>query len=288
MNAPAVEVRDLTYRYPGNASATLDAMSFVVEQGEVFGFLGPSGAGKTTAQRAVVGLLEGWSGSIDVLGRDHRSWGRRLHDRIGVAFELPVGYPRLSVREDLTHFGRLHGGPVRQPAPVLEQVGLTAAADVPVRSLSKGMRVRLNIARALLHEPDLLFLDEPTSGLDPVNAAAIRSLIRAQQAAGRTIFLTTHDMATAAAVCDRVAFVMEGRIVACERPRTLRLAASVDRRIRVEYRSTDGPATATFALGDATDAAALATLVGSGDVETVHTTEASLDDVFRAVTGHAL
>src|SRR5690606_31174583 len=116
------------------------------------------------------------------------------------------------------------------------QVGLADAADRLVGALSKGMRIRLNLARALLHRPDLLFLDEPTSGLDPVTARSIRELIARERDAGATVFLTTHDMTTAGALCDRVAFVVDGRIVACDRPRALMLAGDAPRLVRVEHR----------------------------------------------------
>jgi fluoroquinolone transport system ATP-binding protein len=285
MDEPVIRVEDLHYTYPARPAPAVAGLSFEVGRGEVFGFLGPSGAGKTTTQRAVIGLLDGWTGEIDVLGRPRRAWGTEIYDRIGVSFELPVGYPRLTGREDLTHFGYLHGGISRDPGELLAAVGLGDAADVAVGSYSKGMRVRLNLARALLHEPDLLFLDEPTSGLDPVNAADVRDLIRTEQARGRTVFLTTHDMATATAVCDRVAFVVDGRIVACESPRVLQMTHGV-REIRVEYRDNGRLHAATYPLGQAPDD--LVAMLASGQVETVHTTEASLDDVFVRVTGQSL
>lgn len=281
----AIRVHDLHYTYPGAGAPAVDGLSFEVRAGEVFGFLGPSGAGKTTTQRAIIGLVEGWTGDIEVLGRPRADWGTDLYDRIGVAFELPVGHPRLTGREDLAHFAQLHGVPSRDPAELLDAVGLGHAADVAVGAYSKGMRVRLNLARALLHEPELLFLDEPTAGLDPVNAAEVRGLVRAEQARGRTVFLTTHDMATATAVCDRVAFVVDGRIAACESPRALQLAHG-GRQVRVEYRTESGLATAAFPLGEVPDE--MLHLLGSDRVETVHTTEASLDDVFAAVTGRSL
>jgi fluoroquinolone transport system ATP-binding protein len=280
-----IAVDDLRYTYPGQIRPAVDGMTFQVARGEVFGFLGPSGAGKTTTQRAVIGLLEGWTGAIEVLGKPLADWGRELYDHIGVSFELPVGYPRLTGREDLAHFAHLHRRPSHDPDGLLAAVGLGDAADAPVASYSKGMRQRLNLARALLHDPEVLFLDEPTSGLDPVNAEQVRALIRAEQARGRTIFLTTHDMGTATAVCDRVAFVVDGRIALCESPRDLRLAHG-RRELRVEYRTDGGIARAVFPLDQPSDE--LQALLASGRVETVHTAEASLDDVFAAVTGQPL
>jgi fluoroquinolone transport system ATP-binding protein len=147
------------------------------------------------------------------------------------------------------------------------------------------MRVRLNVARALLHRPDLLFLDEPTSGLDPVTARSIRALIANERERGATIFLTTHDMITADTLCDRVAFVVDGRIAACDRPRSLKLSNG-PRRIRVEYRTNGELQSQVFGVGEPDPE--LVRLLSSPGVETVHTTEASLDDVFVTVTGQLL
>ena len=282
MMTPSIRVDGLTFRYPGAGRRAVDGMSFEVRPGEVFGFLGPSGAGKTTAQRALLGLVEGWTGSVELFGIDRRRWGRELYDRVGVAFELPVGYPRLTAREDLRHFANLHRRPARDLDGLLDALGLAADADTRVGSYSKGMRVRLNLARALLHDPDLLFLDEPTSGLDPVNAAGVRRIIRDEQERGRTVFLTTHDMGTAEAVCDRVAFVVDGRIEACDTPRQLRLAHG-ERRLRVEYRDGAQVRVTSFPLHGAPTE--LVELLRSGRVETMHSTEASLEEVFGVVTG---
>lgn len=285
MTTPAIRVDDLTYRYPKRSEPAVSAMTFEVAAGEVFGFLGPSGAGKTTTQRAILGLVDGWSGTIELLGRDRREWGPELFDRIGVSFELPVGYPRLTGREDLTHFANLHRRGCRDPGEVLEGLGLGADADRPVGSYSKGMRVRLNLARAVLHNPDLLFLDEPTAGLDPVNVAVVRALIGAEQARGCTVFVTTHDMALAEGVCDRVAFVVDGAIRACDSPRALRLGYGKPT-IRVEQRTEAGLVTVDLPLEGSAER--LAALLASGTVETIHTAEAGLDEVFTRVTGREL
>lgn len=281
----AITVDDLTFTYPGGDRPAVHDMTFTVGAGEIFGFLGPSGAGKTTTQQIMIGLRTGWTGTVDVLGRDVRRWGGELYDRIGVSFELPAGYARLTVREDLSHFALLHGGAPRDIDDLLRAVGLGDAADRAVGALSKGMRVRLNLARAVLHRPLVLFLDEPTSGLDPVTARSIRELIAAERDRGATIFLTTHDMHTADRLCDRVAFVVDGRIAACDTPRALTLAGRPSQ-VRVEYREDGALRVRRFALG-AHDGE-LARLLSGGRVETVHTTEPTLDDVFVDVTGRRL
>lgn len=282
---PAIAVQDLRFTYAGADRPAVDGMTFTVETGEIFGFLGPSGAGKTTTQQIVIGLLTGWTGSVTVLGHTVRSWGPQLYDRIGVSFELPAGYARLTVREDLTHFAHLHDGVPRDLDALLDAVGLGDASDRAVGVLSKGMRVRLNLARAMTHDPQVLFLDEPTSGLDPVTARSIRAVIAAERDRGATVFLTTHDMQTADLLCDRVAFVVDGRIAACDAPRALKLADR-PRELQVEYREGAALHTRRFPLDTHRDE--LAHLLATADLETVHTTEASLDDVFVDVTGRRL
>jgi fluoroquinolone transport system ATP-binding protein len=281
----AVVVDDLRFTYPGGSRPAVDGMSFTVHDNEILGFLGPSGAGKTTTQQILTGLLAGWTGDVTVLGRGLRSWGRGLYDHIGVSFELPAGYARLTVREDLSHFGLLYAAAPRDIDDLLEIVGLAVAADQPVGTLSKGMRVRLNLARAMLHGPDVLFLDEPTSGLDPVTARTVRALIAAERDRGTTILLTTHDMHTADLLCDRVAFVVDGRIAACDTPRALTMRGHSGE-VRVEYREDGQLHNRTFALhGDHDD---LVAALADPAVETVHTTEPTLDDVFVDITGRRL
>jgi fluoroquinolone transport system ATP-binding protein len=287
MTAPiALEVENLRHTYPGATRPAVDGVSFEIAGGEVFGFLGPNGAGKTTTQQCVIGLLSGWTGNVRILGREVHAWGRELYDQIGVAFELPAGYARLTAREDLSHFAALHGSALRDIDELLASVLLTDAADVQVGSFSKGMRMRLNLARALLHNPRLLFLDEPTSGLDPATARQVRSLIVAERERGTSVFLTTHDMVTADAVCDRVAFMVDGRIAACDSPRSLRLASGTGR-IRVEYRDESGARQErSFPLDGEQDG--LAALLAAGRVEAIHSTEASLEDIFVQLTGRSL
>lgn len=285
MSEPAIDVGGLGYTYPGSPRPAVAGMDFSVPTSEIFGFLGPSGAGKTTTQQILIGLRTGWRGDVRLLGRDLRRWGRDLYDQIGVSFELPAGYAKLTVREDLAHFAMLHGPAPRDADELLAAVGLDDVSEAMVGTLSKGMRVRLNLARALLHRPRLLFLDEPTGGLDPATSRMIRDVIADERDSGVTIFLTTHDMLTADVLCDRVAFVIDGRIAACGRPRNLRLSAG-SRQITVEYRANGELLSRQFPMGRADPA--LAELLASPTVETVHTTEASLDDVFIDITGRPL
>ncbi|MGH3814821.1 MAG: ABC transporter ATP-binding protein [Pseudonocardiaceae bacterium] len=279
-----MEVSGLRVRYPGAAADAVAGIDFAVGSGEIFGFLGPNGAGKSTTQRVLTGLLRAYQGTAVVLGRDVRDWGSGLYERVGVGFELPAHYPRLTCRENLAAFAGLYHRAVMPPDEALSAVGLIEAADQRAAELSKGMQMRLNLARAMLHQPEVLFLDEPTSGLDPVHAAEVRAVIRAQAAEGRTVFLTTHDMTTADEVCDRVGFMCQGRLVAVGAPRELRLAHGrptvvVEHVVGGLMRRDEYATTADPALG---------ALLATGTAQTVHTQEATLGEVFLAVTGGAL
>ena len=283
--APIV-VERLTFRYPRAAAPALRDLTFEVRRGEIFGFLGPSGAGKSTLQNILTGLLRNYQGHVRVLGREISTWRPADYARIGVAFELPTHFRSLTALENLAYYQALYPQPTLDPREALRLVGLEDAAHQRVAHFSKGMQNRLGIARALLHRPKLLFLDEPTSGLDPGNARRIIELIRAQRAAGATVFLTTHAMAVAEQLCDRVAFLVEGAIVLIDTPRALRLRFGQPA-VAVEYACGGEVRRATFPLtGLADNAQFLETL--RCDVQTIHSQEASLDDIFVRVTGRRL
>ncbi|WP_031743566.1 ABC transporter ATP-binding protein, partial [Mycobacterium tuberculosis] len=200
----------------------------------------------------------------------------------------PNHYQKLTGYENLRFFASLYAGATADPMQLLAAVGLADDAHTLVGKYSKGMQMRLTFARSLINDPELLFLDEPTSGLDPVNARKIKDIIVDLKARGRTIFLTTHDMATADELCDRVAFVVDGRIVALDSPTELKIARS-RRRVRVEYRGDGGGLeTAEFGMDGLADDPAFHSVLRNHHVETIHSREASLDDVFVEVTGRQL
>ncbi len=262
-------------------------LTFAIEPGEIFGFLGPSGAGKSTTQKILIGLLREYGGEVSIFGRDLASWGSDLYERVGVSFELPNHYLKLTARENLTYFGSLYGRSTESPQALLDLVDLGNEGDLLVSQYSKGMKNRLSVARALLHQPDLLFLDEPTAGLDPVNACRIRDLILAQKKAGKTIFLTTHDMVVAESLCDRVAFIVDGRIEVIGRPHDLKLEHG-RRVVRVQYQNGRGPTHQDFPLSDLGHNDTFVKLLRQQPVQTIHSQEATLDDIFVAVTGREL
>jgi fluoroquinolone transport system ATP-binding protein len=283
-----IRVSGLTFTYPKAPQPAVRGMDFTVGSGEIFGFLGPSGAGKSTTQKVLIGLLRGHGGEAAVWGRDPLDWGPDYYQRIGVSFELPNHYQKLTGLENLRFFASLYDGDTVDPMELLDAVGLAGDAKTRVGKYSKGMQMRLTFARALISNSELLFLDEPTSGLDPVNARKVKDIILGLKARGRTVFLTTHDMSTANELCDRVAFVVDGSIVALDTPTELKVARS-QRRVRVEYRGENGHLdTAEFGMDGLADDAVFHSVLRNHHIETIHSREASLDDVFVEVTGRRL
>ena len=292
-----VRVDSLVKRY-GKVSA-VDGISFEVGEGEVFGFLGPNGAGKTTTLRMITGLSRPTSGTAMVDGIDVSRYPTRVHRRIGVVFEQPNLYERLTGEENMRFFGRLYGVGKARVSEVLERLELGDAARRPVQKYSKGMQQKILIGRALLHQPKVLFLDEPTSGLDPSAAAIIRGMVKELNAAGTTVILTTHYMEEADELCGRVAFIAAGKIAAIDEPQTLKLQYG-KRQIRVELNdeTPNGAGAGELPHGssgsveipmDSPDVGArLKELVDSGRVKTIHTQEATLADVFIRLTGREL
>lgn len=279
----AIRARGLRFRYPGASQPAVDGIDLHVAPGEILALLGPSGAGKSTTQHLLTGRLRGGTGHAELLGRDLAAWRQADYARIGISFEEPAVYTALTAREQLTWFAGLVGRPVRDVDELLDALGLADAADIRAGAYSKGMRVRLDLARALQHGPEVLFCDEPTSGLDPVSARRVRALIRAEADRGAAVLLTTHDMVTAEILADRVALVVDGRVAAMDSPRALKLR---DHRpqVRVERRIDGRTSAETLALDDPR----LPSLLRSGAVETLHTTEPTLEDVFVELTGRRL
>ena len=201
----AIHCRALTRRF--DSLTAVDALDLDVAAGEVFGFLGPNGAGKTTTVRMLAGLIAPTAGEAVVCGQDVRAAPERVRAAVGVLTETPGLYERLTVGENLDLFGRLHGVPdlAARKRKYLDILDLGDRADSFAGTLSKGMRQKVALARALLHEPPVLFLDEPTSGLDPLSARRVRDFVAGLGREGRTIFLCTHNLAEAEQLCDRVA-----------------------------------------------------------------------------------
>jgi ABC-2 type transport system ATP-binding protein len=228
----AIEVENLTRNY--NGLRAVDGISFDVGQGEIFGFLGPNGAGKTTTIKMLTGQLRPTSGEARVMGCDVVEDRQNLKPQIGVVFESQNLYERLSGRDNLQFYARLYRVKKDRVEQVLEHVGLTGRERDKVQDYSNGMKQRLLIARALLHEPKVLFLDEPTKGLDPNVARDIRAIVKALATQGMTVFLTTHYMEEADQLSDRVAIIDHGKIVALDTPERLKAEHSEGEKTTLE------------------------------------------------------
>lgn len=283
-----ITVNNLEFAYQGAAKDTLHGLDFSIAKGEIFGFLGPSGSGKSTTQKILIGLLKDYRGSIKVMEKEVRDWDNSLYEHIGVSFELPNHYLKLTALENLEHFAGFYKHIEFDPKTVLEWVDLSEDADKLTAEFSKGMKIRLNVARALMHNPQILFLDEPTSGLDPVNAKRIKDLVLKLRANGTTIFVTTHNMTLADELCDRVAFITNGKISTIDAPEKLK-AKYGKRSVRVDYVDNDNVATSEFELDGLDQNKDFMQLIQSGNrIERIHTQETTLDNIFIEVTGKEL
>jgi len=282
-----IRVRDLTFTYPRASSPAVRDVSFEVAKGNILGFLGPSGAGKTTVQNLMIGLLPVQHGSVKYEGKTLEEMGKSFYNRIGVSFENPNVYEKLTGLENLRFYGGLFDRPAVSPEKLLAMVGLADAAHKRASEYSKGMRQRLVFARSLVNRPDILFLDEPVSGLDPDTAQRIKEVILSEKTRGVTVFLTTHNMFVADELCDEVAFINEGGLVALDSPRDLKLKFG-QKAVRTEYRAGGELRSELLFLDSETDMRRLDQLVSSGTVETMHSQEATLEQVFIKLTGRGL
>ena len=278
----AVEVQDLQKHY--GAVRAVDGITFSVAEGEVFGLLGHNGAGKTTTIRMLTGRARPTAGHALVAGLDAVTDRDRVKPLINAVFEDPNLYDRFAGIENLRFFATLYGVRASRADELLDLVGLRDAAKRKAKTYSSGMKQRLMIARSLINSPRVLFMDEPTRGLDPTSAREVRALVSQLAREGTTIFLTTHYMEEADELCTRVAFLSQGRIVALDTPRELKLrygqrTAKVLLRDRTEH---------DLRLDDREDAAKLAQWMRADQVLTIHSQEGTLEDVFVALAGRPL
>jgi len=277
-----ISVEDLRKHYKDVRA--VDGITFSVAEGEVFGLLGHNGAGKTTTIKVLTGRALPTSGTAHVAGFDVARERAKVRPLINLVFEEQNLYDRLSGRENLRFFARLYGAPESRADELLERVGLAPAAKRKVKTYSNGMKQRLLLARSLVNSPRVLFLDEPTRGLDPTSARELRDLVRELSRGGVTVFLTTHYMEEADELCQRVAFLSQGKIVALDTPRELKLrygerAARVLLRDRSEH---------TVRLDDPVAAPKLEQWVREGQIVSIHSAEGTLEDVFVALAGRPL
>lgn len=276
------KVKDLEFQYPKNTSNTINGIDFDIAKGEIFGFLGPSGAGKTTTQKLMVKLLPHYKGYIEFDGKDLSKFHDEFYEDIGVCFEMPISFSKLTAMENLEFFRKLYKRQV-DVQPLMERLGLWEDKDKLVGEYSKGMKIRLNMVRALLNDPKMLFLDEPTNGLDPKNSRIVKDMIRDFRNAGGTVFLTSHIMGDVDELCDRVAFITDGKLVEVDSPRNLKLKYG-KRTVAVEYRDNGNVVKEVFTMDQIREQAFM-DLIASKNIETIHSGETTLEEIFIQVTG---
>lgn len=286
MTQAAIHAKNLTYRY-GQLLA-VDHINFHVDEGEILGFLGPNGAGKSTTVKMLTGQLLPKEGHATLLGIDVAQQPKKIQAQIGVCFEITNLYEKMNGIENLKLFASLFDIKDFDAEDLLKRVGLDGRGKDKVEGYSKGMKQRLMVARALVNKPQILFLDEPTEGLDPASSQAIRKLILEERERGATIFLTTHDMMEADKLCNRVAFIDEGKIVALDTPHALKQQYG-KRMLRAEVATSDGNLQQREILLDRPETAnEVQTMLSDEKVITLHSEEATLEDIFVRITGKGL
>ena len=280
-----IKVENLSYTYPKSKIAVLKNLNFEIERGEIFGFLGPSGAGKSTTQKVLYKILHNFTGEIRIENKPLKDWGNDYFEKIGVGFELPNHYLKLTAKENLQLFASFYPEKNLQNFDALFEVfGLTDSANKKVEEFSKGMKMRLNFIRAIMHNPDILFLDEPTAGLDPINAQKIKRYIKKLKNEGKTIFVTTHDMTTADELCDRVSFIADGEIRLTEKPSVLKNKHG-KHTVKVELQNGQ---TAEFPVEDLGNNPNFLEFISRDEILRINTQEATLEEVFIKITGAKL
>ena len=271
-----ITVEKITKRF-GNKTA-LNQIQFNVDKGEIFGFLGPSGAGKTTLINILTGQLKADEGTTQLLGKDTKDLTPEDLARIGLVGDSSGYYEKLSLEKNLIVYAKIYGLSNSRVDEVLEQVGLLESKKTIAEKLSTGMRQRMFLARALLNRPELLFLDEPTSGLDPMTSKKIHRLLKELKAAGTTIFLTTHDMVEATEMCDRISLLNQGDLVEIGTPRDIIQKYNKEKRVKVIFRDHSEQVMAFEDLKDQ----------DMRQVELIHSMEPTLEDIFIQLTGEKL
>lgn len=277
------QVENLRFRYPKNTTDTLEELEFTIKRGEIFGLLGPSGVGKSTTQKILTRLLTGYEGTVLYDGKDLLSYGREYYNEVGVGFEVPVHFSKLTAEENLNFFKRLYRSTVSID-DLLRRVGLYEDRKKQVSTFSKGMKVRLNFVRAFLNSPRFLFLDEPTNGLDPVNARILKDMILEFRDEGGTVFLTTHLMSDVDELCDRVAFMIRGKIAEIDNPKSLKVKHG-QRRVSVEFESEQGVEKQSFSLDNLGENPEFLEVIRNRNIITMHSEETTLEDIFIKITG---
>lgn len=278
-NEKRIEATHLSKQF--HKKAVLEEINLLIQAGEIFGFLGPSGAGKTTAIKLLTGQLSPTSGQASILGVDINKLNNVIYHQIGIVTDNSNLYEKLTVEQNLTFFADLLQVDRKEIDQVLEKVNLQLEKKKIVAKLSKGMRQRLNLARAIIHHPKILFLDEPTSNLDPINATMIHKLLLELREQGITIFLTTHNMTEANKLCDQIALLNKGKIIVQGTPNELRLQINHQKKYHVVL--TDH--TEQWLEQTDKNINQIHTWMIRNQLESIHSSEPTLEQAFLTMTG---
>lgn len=259
----------------------LENININIEEGEIFGLLGPSGAGKTTLINILTGQLKSSSGKCTIYGIDTDKMLGEDYKKIGVMMDNFGLYERMSCYDNLKFYQMLDGKKIKNIEVILESVGLLYAKRILVMNLSKGMRNRLAFARAILREPKILFLDEPTSGLDPTTVEAIHKMIYDEKKKGTTIFLTTHNMYEAEKLCDNIALLNEGTIIEYGKPQEICRKYNHQKKFKIHLKNGED----IELLQNKDSAEQIKKYIENEELETIHSTEPNLETIFMELTG---
>ncbi|MBN2878767.1 MAG: ABC transporter ATP-binding protein [Clostridia bacterium] len=282
-----IDVSNLNFTYEQSKKHAVKGLDFHISKGEIFGFLGPNGAGKTTTQRLIIGLLKGYTGKIEIMGKERSKWNKDFFEHIGVAFDFPNLYTKLTGEENLKLISSYYKKQPENLDLLFDKVGLSKDKHTKVESYSKGMKMRLNFIRSIMHDPDIMFFDEPTSGLDPVNAKIIKNMITEMKDNNKTVFLTTHNMTVAEQLCDRVAFINDGCISVIDSPQDL-MIENGEAVVNVAYKQGNKLLNSSYPMKGLYENQDFINLLKTDTVVSIHSKEATLEDIFIKLTGREL
>lgn len=280
-----IAINNLSFSY--TKKPFVENVTFNVGKGEIFGFLGPSGAGKSTIQKILIGMITSYSGSVKVNNIEVKNHTNKFYEKLGIDFEYPSLYEKLTARQNIDFFASLYKGQKCNTEELLSSVGLLQDADKKVSEFSKGMKSRLNFIKSLVNKPEILFLDEPTSGLAPANSRLMKDLILEQKKQGVTVIITTHNMQDATELCDNVAFIIDGKIKLLDSPHNLIMKKGAGT-VHYTYCEDGIEKESSCKTNDISKDSILNKAISENRILTIHSTEPNLGDIFMEVTGRKL